>query len=324
MNFFQGKKILVTGATGFLGANVVEELLRQGAKLRGTVHKRPLAIRDSRIEYMPADLTLKADCVRAVEGMDYVIMCAASTAGAAVVEKTPLAVVTPNVVMNAFTLEAAYEAGIKKFLFVSSNAVYPPYDHAMKEDEMMSGPPFEKYYPVSWMKRFGEILCNTYSTWIKKPMPAIVVRPANMYGPYDNFDLETSHVLPALLRKVVERQTPLEVWGDGKEVKDLIYVKDFVRGMLLAFEKINTYDPVNISTNVPVTINDVVHIACELDGYTDAKIAYNSSKPVMLAMRQLDGSKAERLLGFRATTSLREGIANTLEWYKSKYPHGYN
>ncbi|MBS3903036.1 MAG: NAD-dependent epimerase/dehydratase family protein [Anaplasmataceae bacterium] len=324
LDFLKDKKVLVTGATGFLGSNVMEELLKSGAKLRGTVHEKPIVIKDDRIEYLSADLTLAADCERAVAGMDYVIMCAASTAGAAVVEQTPLKVVTPNVVMNALMLEAAYGAGIAKFVFISSNAVYPPFEHPMKEEEMMSGPPFIKYYPVTWMKRFSEILCETYSTWIKKPMKTIVIRPANMYGPYDNFDLETSHVLPALMRKVMERHDPIEVWGDGKEIKDLIYVKDFVEGLLLALEKIENYDPINLGTGVEVTINQALKAMMKADGYEDAKISHNMSKPIMLKKRQLDPSKAEKLLGFKAKTSIEEGVAKTMAWYKEHYPRGYS
>lgn len=323
-NRFNGRKILLTGAAGFLGANVMEELLTTGAVLRGTIHKKEPVIKDPRIEYVRADLTNKEDCARAVAGMDYVVMCAASTAGAPVLVRTPLAIVTPNVVMNALMLEAAYDAGVKKFLFISSNAVYPPYDHAVKEEEMMSGPPFEKYYPVSWMKRFGEILCETYSKWLKKQMATVVIRPANMYGPLDNFDIETSHVVPALIRKVVEHRDPVEVWGDGTEIKDLIYVKDFVEGLFLALEKIETYDPINLGTGVQVTVTDVVNAAIKADGFTDAKIKYDTSALVMLQKRMLDVSKAERLLGWHAATALKDGIAQTVAWYKKAYPNGYH
>lgn len=298
---------------------MVKGLVARGARVRGTIHKKPPVMSESGIEYVNADLTLKADCARATEGMDYVVMCAASTAGAGVIEKTPLALVTPNVVMNAFMLEAAYEAGVEKFLFLSSNAVYPPYEYPVKEEEMMSGPPFEKYYPISWMKRFSEILCETYATKIKKPMKAIVVRPANMYGPLDDFDPESSHMVPALIRKVAERNNPIEVWGDGTDVKDLIYIDDFVRGALLALEKMETYDPLNIGTGVPVTVNDVLRAALSAEGYADAKIFYNTSKPTMIPKRLLDVSKAERLLGFRAETSLALGVKKTIDWYKKRF-----
>jgi len=323
-DYFKGKKVLVTGATGFIGTNMINELLARGAKVRGTVHKKEPFIKNENLEYVNADLTLKADCLRAAEGMDQVIMCAASTAGAGVMEKTPLALVTPNVVMNTYMLEAAYEAGVEKFLFLSSNAVYPPYEYPVKEEEMMSDQPFAKYYPISWMKRFGEILCETYSQRIKKPMKAIVVRPANTYGPFDDFDWESSHMVPALIRKVVERKDPIEVWGDGTEIKDLIYVDDFVRGALLALEKMETYDPVNIGTGVQVSVKDVLQAALDAEGFTDARISYDVSKPTMIPKRLLDVSKAERVLGFKAETSLRDGIRKTVAWYKENYPNGYS
>ncbi len=316
---FHGKKILVAGAAGFLGTNVLKELLKSGAKIRAVVHKKKLQIPKGRINVVKADLTLSKDCARVCKGMDYVIMTAASTAGAGVMAVNPLALVTPNAVMNTLMLEAAYKAGVEKFVFISSNAVYPPFDYPVKEEEMMSAPPFEKYYPISWMKRFGEILCETYMTKIKKPMTTIVLRPANMYGPYDDFEWETSHMVPALIRKVIERMDPLEVWGDGTEIKDLIYVEDFVQGLMLALTKIKSYQPLNIGTGIPVSVKDVLHIAIDADGYSDAKISYNTSKPTMIGKRMLDVSKAKQFIGFKSTTSLRDGIAKTISWYQKTH-----
>jgi len=322
-NFFSGKKVLVVGGAGFVGVNLINELLRRGAEIRATIHEKPPVIDDSRIEYVKVDLTKAEDCAKSVSGMDYVFMCAANTSGAAVIEKTPLVHVTPNVIMNTLMLEAAYVAGVKKYLWLSSNTVYPVADHPVKEDEMMDGEPFDKYYAVAWMKRFGEILCKMYSTKIKEPMTTVVVRPANIYGIYDDFAWETSHVVPALLRKAIERMDPFEVWGDGKDIKDLIYVEDFVEGILLAMEKMEKYDPINIGTGVPVTVRDVLGAALEAADYTDAKIEYDTSKPSMIPKRLIDVSKAESLLGFKAHTTLKEGIRKTVEWYKSTYPNGY-
>jgi GDP-L-fucose synthase len=230
----------------------------------------------------------------------------------------PLVHVTPNVVMNTLALEAAYKAGVKKFLFISSNTVYPDVDHPVREDEMMSGELFEKYFCVAWMKRFSEILCRMYAEKIKKPMMTVVVRPANIYGPYDDFEWATSHVVPALIRKVVERHSPLEVWGDGSDVKDLIYVDDFIDGMLLAMEKINQFDPVNIATGRPCSIKDVLNAILEVDGFADAKIVFNTSKPTMIPKRLIDVTKAKKLLGFEAKTSLKDGIKKTVQWYREK------
>ncbi len=317
------KTILVTGGAGFIGTNVILSLLQRGYNVRATLHKKQQQIKAPGVEFVFADLTQKDDCEQAVQGIDWVFMCAANTSGAGVIESTPLVHVTPNVIMNTLMLEAAHKAGVKKYLWLSSNTVYPPSDHPVKEEEMMSSQPFEKYYPVAWMKRFGEILCEIYSTKIKNPMATVVVRPANIYGPFDDFSWETSHVVPALIRKVVERHDPINVWGDGTDIKDLIYVEDFVEGAVLAIEKMTTFDPINIGTGIQVTINDVLRTALDIDGYQNAKISYDISKPTMIPKRLIDVSKAERVLGFRAKTSIREGVAKTIRWYRKTYSSGY-
>lgn len=313
---FEGKSVLVAGGAGFVGVNLIKRLLKCGANVTATLHKKPVVIDDGRIKYIRCDLTKGEDCQRAVEGVDYVFMCAANTSGAAVMEKTPLVHVTPNVVMNTLMLEAAYEAGVRKFLFISSNTVYPVANHPVKEDEMIPGQMFEKYFCVGWMKQFTEILCQMYAEKIKKTMKTVVVRPANIYGPNDDFEWETSHVLPALIRKVVERHDPIEVWGDGNDIKDFIYIDDFVEGILLAMEKLETFVPMNIATGVPCSIRQALDAILQADGYTDANIIFDSSKPTMIPKRLIDTTRAKQLLGFEAGTSIAEGIKKTVDWYR--------
>ncbi|MFA4905594.1 MAG: NAD-dependent epimerase/dehydratase family protein [Candidatus Margulisiibacteriota bacterium] len=313
---YKGKKVLVIGGAGFVGANLINALLARGANVTATLHKKPAVIADGRVNYLQCDLRLPEDCRRVMKGMDYVFMCAANTSGAAVMAKTPLVHVTPNVIMNTLTLEAAYEAGVKKFLWFSSNTVYPPFDHPVKEDEMMKGEVFDKYFFVAWMKRFTEILCEMYGKRLKEPMPIVVIRPANIFGPYDDFEWETSHVVPALIRKVVERHSPLEVWGDGTEIKDLIFIDDLVEGTLLAMEKIDTFAPINIGTGRPVSVKDVLDAILTADDYKDVRIVFNTSKPSMIPKRLIDVSKAKQLLGFEAKTSLSDGIKKTVDWYR--------
>ena len=315
---FKGSKVLVAGGTGFVGTNLIKKLLNLGAKVTSTRHNKPPSIEDERIKYINCDLTTTQDCEKAVQGAEYVFMCAANTSGAAVMEKTPLVHVTPNVIMNTLMLEAAYGASVQKFLFISSNTVYPNVDHPVKEEEMFSGELFDKYFCVAWMKRFTEILCQMYAEKIRKPMKTVVVRPANIYGPYDDFEWETSHVVPALIRKVVERHDPLDVWGDGNDIKDLIYIDDFIEGMLLVMEKIDDFCPVNIATGRPCSIKEVLNIIIKADNYTGAKIAFDTSKPTMIPKRLIDVTKAKKLLGFQAKTSLEEGLEKTVRWYRSK------
>ena len=316
--FYSGKKVLVCGGAGFIGSNLILALLETGTKIKATYHIKKPQIKNRKIDYVKSDLTKRSDCERAVKGVDFVFMCAANSSGAAVIEKTPLVHVTPNVIMNALMLEAAYEAEVKKFLFISSNTVYPPFTHPVSENEIFKGDPFEKYFPVAWMKRFGEIMCEIYSSKINNPMKTVVIRPANTYGPFDDFEWETSHVVPALIRKVVERQNPIEVWGDGKDIKDLIYVEDLIDGMLVAMTKVNTFCPINIGTGIAVSIHDVVDTILRVDGFGDARVVFNKSKPTMIPKRLLDVGLAKRILGFGATTSLSEGIKKTIEWYRNE------
>ncbi|TSC88521.1 MAG: hypothetical protein G01um10147_17 [Microgenomates group bacterium Gr01-1014_7] len=314
--FFEKKKVLVAGGAGFMGTNLILKLLEKGVKVRATIHKKPPQIKNSETEFVKADLTKPSDCKKAVEGVDYVFMCAANTSGAAVIEKTPLAHVTPNVIMNSLMLEAAHKAGVKKFLFISSNTVYPLTNYAVKEDDVNYAL-YEKYFPVGWMKLFSEKMCEMYSTKIKNSMTTIVVRPGNVYGPYDDFDWESSHVIPALIRKAVERHSPLEVWGTGYDIKDFIYVEDLVEGLILAMEKINQFDQINIGGGVPITIRQVLKAILKADNFRSPKIVFNSSKPTMIPIRLININKARRILGFTPKTSLKMGIKKTVDWYKS-------
>jgi len=314
---FKDARVLVTGGTGFVGTNTVIRLLSLDARVRATIHKKEPVIADKRIEYVRGALTRMEDCQQAVKDMDYVFMCAASTSGAAVIAATPLVHVTPNIVMNSQLLEAAYFARVKKFVWLSSNAAYPPSgDRPVREDELFNGDPYETYFGVAWMKRYTEVLCRMYSEKLKNPMTTVVLRPSNIYGPYDDYDFETSHVMAALIRRVVERHDPLEVWGTGEDVRDWIYIDDFIDAMMLAAEKIDAYNPLNIGLGEGHTVKEALQMMLEIDGFTRARIQFNSSRPSMIPIRLIDISRAETVLGFRARTGLREGIGKTIAWYR--------
>jgi GDP-L-fucose synthase len=246
-------------------------------------------------------------------------MCAASTSGAAVMATTPMIHVTPNVVMNAYMLEAAYQAKVRKFLWLSSTTGYPPSGaRPIREEEMFDGEPYESYFFVGWMKRFTEVLCRMYGEKLPNPLTTIVLRPTNIYGPHDKFDPALSHVTPALVRKVVERQDPIEIWGTGDDVRDLIYVEDMVDAMILAVEKLESFTALNIGSGQGVSVKDILGTLLELDGYEGARVVFNPSKPTMIPIRLVDTERARAALGFTARTGLREGLQATLRWYRAQ------
>jgi GDP-L-fucose synthase len=315
--FFKDEKLLVTGAAGLIGGALVRRLRAEGAVVRGTVRKKRPAVREPDVAYVTSDLTRKKDCREAVRGVRYVFHCAASTSGALVSATAPMSHVTPNVVMNALLLEAAYEAGVEKFLWLSSTTGYPPSDRPVAEEEFFQGEPFAKYYFTGWSKRFGEILCRMYGEKLSPRMTTIVLRPSNVYGPGDKFDFRTSHVTAALIRRVVERHDPIEVWGTGDDVRDLIYVEDCVEAALRAVERLDHFTALNVGLGKGYTVKQVLRTILELEDYTDARIVFDPSKPTMIPVRLVDTSRAERLLGFRARIDLREGLRRTIDWYRS-------
>ncbi|HEY1720538.1 MAG TPA: NAD-dependent epimerase/dehydratase family protein [Magnetospirillaceae bacterium] len=319
---FKDQTVLVAGATGFLGSSITKRLLAQGAKVRGTHYARQPNYQLPGLTWMAANFEDYADCAKATEGVDFVFMCSANTAGAAVMATTPLVHVTPNVSMNARILEAAHRAGVKKFLFFSSGAAYPDLgeDHRLKEEDMFKGDPPPVYYPVGWMKRYSEIMCRTYAEKItNRPMSTVVIRPSNVYGPGDKFDFAKSHVTAAQIRRVIERHQPIQVWGDGTDVRDLIFIEDFLDGVFLAFAKPDQFLTVNIASGTAHSVKDILNTALKVDRYTDARVEYDPTKPRTIGKRIFDTSFAKSHLGWEAKTSLEDGFTKTIEWYRKEF-----
>jgi GDP-L-fucose synthase len=315
---FTDKKVLIAGGAGFIGTNLALKLAGKGARLRLTVREKPLQAPFSGHETLKLDLRRPEDCARAVDGIDYVFICAAHTSGAAVIRATPLVHITPNVLINTLLLEAAYQARVGKVCFISSGAAYPPTDsRPVAEPEMFDGDPADVYFPAGWMKRYAEILCRTYAEKIAHPMPTVVVRPSNVYGPYDKFDFAVSHVTAALIRRVVERQAPLEVWGTGQDIRDLIYVDDFVDGMLAAFATDRPYLALNLCAGNGHSVREILETLLRVDGYRDADVRFDATRPSTIPVRLMENRLARELLGFEARTPLDEGLRRTLAWYRA-------
>lgn len=312
---FRNKRVFVTGGrTGFVGTNFAKALLAKGAIVHvHSLNPDKCSNFDRETPNLFESMSDLTTSVAIPSNTDYVFHCAASTAGAKVLVNNPEALIIPSLFMNSLLLDTAAKSKVKKLLFISSSTMYPELDVPISEDKGFVGNPPGNYFGVGWMKRYTEKLAEFYFN--EYGMEVIIIRPSNIYGPYSGFDLETAHVLPALIRKFVERQNPLEVWGTPDVVRDFIYVDDFVRGALLAFEKSSGFDFYNMGTSELHTIGESVNIISELTEYK-GKIIYNSTKPMTIHQRKIDTTKATRNLGFHANVPLREGLKRTIEWYK--------
>ena len=312
----KNSKILITGGSGLVGQNLTDRLRLMGyANIRVLVHKKTPRVNWSGVEYVTSDLMSHENCLKLTEGIDVVVHAAASTSNAVDTVNDPLAHVTPNVAMNNFLIDAAYRNKVKKYIFISSNTVYPPKGNdPVVETDFLFNEPYPVYFPVGWMKRYAEVQCELYSKYLPNPMTTVVVRPANLYGPHDKYDFAKCHVTPATIRKVADNMNPIPVWGDGTELRDLLYIDDFVEAIQMIIEKQETYDVYNVGSNQVYSVNEVLGTMKQLVDNTNP-IEYVSGKPSMIPVRKIDSTKIERNLGWRATTTLQEGLKKSYDWY---------
>jgi GDP-L-fucose synthase len=309
--------ILVTGGSGLVGFNLVTRLRSMGCNIRSVYHRKDPPIAYDGVDYVKADLQIRDDCRLVVRDIDYVFHVAASTSGAAAISATPMIHVTPNILIDTHLFDACYQEGVKKVLWTASTTGYPDLGgQIIEEDQMFQGEPYPKYYMTGWTKRFTELLCNMYSHKLSIKMPILVLRPTNIYGPHDKFDFERCHVIPSLIRKIVERQNPLEIWGTGDDERDFVYIDDMIDAIIMAMEKLQGYDPVNIGFGKTYTVKEALKTMLAIDNYSP-EVVYNSDKPSMIPVRRVSIAKAQRLLNFNPKISLEEGLRKTIDFYRA-------
>lgn len=307
----KAKKICVTGSSGFLGGWICRELQARGASVVG-ISKSGELVQDLNIPTFRADLRNFEEAESLMGGCDAVVIASAVTSGAQVIETDPLVHLFDNMLINSSLIRAATRTGVRRLVFISSSTVYPNLTVPMTEDHA-DGTYFHKYKVVGAMKRASEQmgqLASEYST-----TEVISVRPGNSYGPFDHFGEESSHVIPALVRKIYDADETLEVWGDGTDIKNFIYAQDLARGIIAALEHGEAGHLYNIGGPQEVSIRTVIETLLKVAGKTGLTVEYDKSKPSMIPVRRIDSAKAHRELGFFAETSIDEGLRKTYEWY---------
>jgi GDP-L-fucose synthase len=316
--FYHGKKVLVTGGTGFVGFHIVQQLLQQGALVVVPLHQRAFPENGSgdRVEFVQADLFSMDDCLRVTQGVDCVFHAAGGVGAAGVGPIAQMELIRKNLVLTAQVLEASWKNNVQRILIFSSSTVYPAVDHPVKEEEIWSGQPHPSYLGYGWMRRYFEVLGKFAAA--ASPLQVAVIRPTAVYGRYDNFDPGTSHVIPALIKRAVEKESPFVVWGSGDEVRDFVHVTDLARASLLMVEKYAVCDPVNIGYGKAVTVKEIVGLILTAAGHDGTKVVFDASKPTTIPFRMADISLAKKVLGFEPRVSLEDGISDTVAWFRQQ------
>lgn len=304
----KNKQILVTGGAGFLGKQVVKQLLAAGAD------EDKISVPRSR----DFDLCKWENCQKVVEKQDLIIHLAAHVGGIGLNREKPAELFYDNLMMGTQLIHAAYQSGVEKFVCVGTICAYPKFTPVpFKEDDLWNGYPEETNAPYGIAKKALLVQLEAYRQ--QYGFNGIYLLPVNMYGPEDNFDTRSSHVIPALIRKVHEAQKAgekiISVWGDGSPTREFIYSEDAARGIVRGAQFYNESDPVNLGTNREITIKDLITIICELMGY-EGLLEWQTDQPNGQPRRCLDTSRARDRFGFEAEVGFEEGLKRTIEWYR--------
>jgi GDP-L-fucose synthase len=302
------KAILVTGGAGFLGKQVVAQLLQAGAD------KTKITIPRSQ----DCDLRSLADCQRAAAGQDVIIHLAAHVGGIGLNREKPAELFYDNLMMGTQLIHAAHEAGVSKFVCVGTICAYPKFTPVpFKEDDLWNGYPEETNAPYGIAKKALLVQLQSYRQ--QYGFNGIYLLPVNLYGPEDNFDPRSSHVIPALIRKVYEAQQrgehQLPVWGDGSPTREFLYSTDAALGIVMGTLHYNDSEPVNLGTGYEISIRDLITLICELMDF-QGEIVWETNQPNGQPRRCLDTERAKAAFGFTAQINFRQGLKNTIDWYR--------
>ncbi len=326
-NFWRGKNVFVTGGAGFIGSHLVEQLVYLGSKVTVLVnpkskrHKTNLSAVLDKIRIVPVILEDENAVVKKLKNVDALFHLAAYTGGLLYSKNHQAEMCYKNLRPFVSVLEAARRAGIGRFLVCSSACIYPAEaKNPIPEEEGTKGLPEPTNMGYGLAKRMAEYLGAEYAK--NYGMHVAIARPFNAYGPRDNFDPEKSHVIPALIRKILKADKEVIVWGTGNATRAFLYTDDFARGLIAVAEKGPVGQPINIGPGEAISIRDLTYFILKLCGKDNLKVVFDKTKPEGQFQRSVDTSRAEELLGFHSEVPLAEGIKRTIDWFQTELKAG--
>lgn len=310
MSLYEGADVLVTGGTGLIGRPLVQLLVEAGANVRVVSLDDPSRA-PAGVRFVQADLRELSNCLDVADGADIVFHLAGVKGSPAMAAERPASFMVPTLQFSLNMMEAARRKGVGRYLFTSSVGVYSPAE-TFREDDVWSTFPSPNDRFAGWAKRICELQAEAYLREYGWEHISIV-RPANVYGPFDNFDPANAMVIPSLIARAVGGESPLTVWGDGSPIRDFIFARDVARGMMHVVEH-GVNEPVNLGSGTGHSIREIVDlIVANLDD--DREVVWDTSKPKGDRIRLMDTTRAESH-GFQPQTSLADGIAETVAWYR--------
>ena len=310
--FYKNKNVLVTGGTGLIGTQLVNKLVKLKSRVIVASLDKNIELPKG-VEFIRSDLRFFENCLKLTKKIDYVFHLAGIKGSPEMAKKKPYQFMTPMLMFNANMLEASRINKVKRFLYTSSIGVYNP-KKIMKEDDMWKTFPSRNDWYAGWTKRIGELNVQACQLFTKK-MITIIVRPANVFGPYDNFDTKSAMVIPSLINKFINSKTgAVEVWGDGSNIRDFIFSSEVARAMLLIMFK-KPKLPINIGSGKGVSIKKIVEIINEYFG-NNHKLSWNKKYSGGDKKRVLDITRLKKL-GFKHEINLEKAIYQTINWFRN-------
>ena len=309
-------KVFLAGATGMVGSNILQYMvdndLLTNTQIIAVQHDSYPFIFHKNINYIYGNLTDLDGCRELIKGCDIAILAAAHSGGAQFIKAYPWAHMKTNLIMNLQLLEACKLEGVKKIIFIGSSTIYPEFEGGIKEDFDFNLDPNQAYYGYGWAMRFIEKMCRFLHE--KHSIEVVIVRAANIYGPYDKFDPDLSHVVPALIKKAVDKMNPFEVWGSPSVTRDILYSEDFARAIVALIRASIKFDIFNIGSEQHTSVYDMLNIIFKHTDY-HPEIKYLQDKPTTIKFRALDCSKIKALISWKPEHTVEAGIKTTIDWW---------